>query len=71
MGRCPGWKRAALDRALDAIVKLLLHGGDELEAVPVAADARHRAVDEHQREVLGMRLAERVVVPEHRADFVE
>ena len=43
----------------------------EREALVLAADARHRAVDEHQREVLRLLAAELVEAPEACADALE
>ena len=40
---------------------------EELEPLEVLAEARHRAVDEHQLEVLGMRLGELVERPQPAA----
>ena len=68
VGRRPRRKIAGGNRVLDELGHVLLHLADEPEALPVAADARHGAVDEHQGEVLGMRLAELVDAPESRAD---
>ena len=48
-----------------------LHLPREGEALVLAADARHRSVDEHQREVLGLLAAELVEPPEDRADAIE
>ena len=42
-----------VDRLLDQAGQLGLHRADEREALPDLADPRHRAVHEHQREVLG------------------
>src|SRR5690242_12301452 len=64
-------KDPGVDRALKTRCRIELHFRNEPEALPVAADARHAAIEEHQREVLGMVLAELVVVPEHPADLVE
>src|SRR5262245_55438703 len=66
--RRSGRAGAGFDRALDAHDHVVLHLADEAEALPVIADARHAAVEEHQREVLGVLLAELVVAPE---DFAE
>jgi hypothetical protein len=57
--------RARVDRLLDASDHVVLHLADKAETVPVVADPRHAAIEEHEREVLGMRLAEFVVPPEH------
>src|SRR5215471_18382885 len=56
--------RAGRHSLLDAPHHVVLHLTDEAEAIPVIADPRHAAVQEHQREVLGMLLAEFVVTPE-------
>ena len=62
-----GGKLAALDARRDvgfgARGRLL----EELEPLEVLAEARHRAVDEHQLEVLGMRLREFVEGPQPAA----
>src|SRR5690348_10097341 len=69
--RRPLRARAGVDRLLDALDHVVLHLADEAEALPVTADARHAAIEEHQREVLGMFLAELVVAQEHGAQFLD
>ena len=63
--------RARVDRLPDAIYHVVLHLADEAEALPVAADPRDAAVQEHEREVLGVLLAELVVAQEHRAQLLD
>ena len=48
-----------------------LQVADELEPLPVLADLRDRAIEEHQREILRMRLAEFVDPPERSPDWLQ
>ena len=66
----PGGKSPASITALNLRGDRFLHVAHEAEPLPVAADPRHGPVEEHQREVLGVRLAELVDPPEARADRV-
>src|SRR4051812_10845864 len=70
MRRRVGRAGAGVNRFLDAQHHVVLHLADEAEALPVIADPRHAAVEEHQREILGMLFAELVVAPEHRPQQV-
>jgi hypothetical protein len=62
---------AVVHGALNHPGELFFHRADEGEALPVLADAGHRAIHEHQREILGMRPAELIEVPERLAHGVD
>lgn len=65
------WREfAGVDHGLNLLRHALPHLAHEAEPLPVAADPRHRAVDEHQREVFRVGLAELIEAPEARADRV-
>jgi hypothetical protein len=59
-----GRQRARLDGAAHGVARVADHLGDGGEPLPVLTDARHRAVHEHQLEVLRMKTAEAVVLEE-------
>ncbi len=57
--------------ACSCSTRCALHLAREREALVLPADARHRAVDEHQREVLRLLAAELVQAPENRPHALE
>src|SRR5207237_40203 len=60
---------------VDALLKLMLDVVTEIphkaETLPVAADARHRAVDENQRKIFRLFFAERVKAPQRGAHLLQ
>src|SRR6266542_4526278 len=64
-------EQSSVDYGLDVCGHLMLHLADESKPLPVLADARNRAIEEHQREILRMALAELVQPPEACADLVD
>jgi len=65
-------KQALINTTLNVCRHEGLHLADETEALlPVLADRWHRSIEEHQREVLGMLLAERVQAPEASSNLLD
>src|SRR4029450_13046588 len=65
------WKSFLVDATLDMGNKGALHLADEFEALVLSDDARHRVIDEHQREVLRLVAAEVVEILEKDADPIQ
>ena len=66
-----GGERPGIDRCLNQRVHLQANRTQESEPCQPLADPRHRSVQEHQGEVLGVRLAELVHPHERLPDAVE
>src|SRR5215831_16527149 len=64
-------KRAAVDARLDLPDELRFHLASKCEPLVRLADARHRAVHEHQLKVLRMVPTEFIKPPENCLDAVE
>jgi hypothetical protein len=71
VGVGPRREQSSVDYALDVRGHLILHLPYEAEPLPVLADTRNRAIEEHQGEILGMALAELVQPPEACADLID
>ena len=65
-----GRQQSSIDDALDVRGESSFHFADETKPLPVMANRRHRSIEEHQREILGMVFAELVEAPETSADFL-
>jgi hypothetical protein len=64
-------QQPSVDDALDVGGETPLHLVDETKSLPVLTDWRHRTIEEHQRVVLGMYLAELIKTPETSPDLVD
>ena len=64
-------EQSSVDYGLDVRGHLQLHLADESKSLPVLADARNRAIEEHQREILRMGFAELVEPPEAAPDLID
>jgi len=64
-------EESRVDDGLDVRGHLQLHLADEPKSLPVLADARNRAIEEHQSEILGMCFAELVQPPEAAPDLID
>ena len=64
-------KETLLDDTLNVRRHPTFHFADEAESFPVLANRRDRSIEKHQREVLGMFLAERVEPPETSTNLLD
>ena len=71
IGRERTGKLAGFDALLDVFEQVLLHLPGEREALVVPRNLRHRAIHEHQGEVLGVLAAEPVEAAKNGTDAIE
>jgi len=64
-------QQSGIDDALDVGGELPFHLVNKTETLPVFPDWRHRSIEEHQRVVLGVLLAELVETPEAGPDLFD
>ena len=70
-GRIDAREHPFVDALLNVLLDLVAELAHRAEPLPIAADARHGAVDENQRKIFGLFLAEGIEPPERLADPFE